>query len=81
MLQPPLSVPIRIVELNNIPVELRTGVHVPRSQNDLEKKLEKNIYRDSAPVNLFYIYIYICVFYDDFIFILKKKEMIALFFY
>ena len=47
--KPPLSVPINIVELTNIPPELRSSAYVPPSFNNEEDK-EKNIYRDEDMV-------------------------------
>ncbi len=45
--KPPISVPIHVVELNNIPAELRTNAIVPpkiSKLNSMESSL--NIYRD-----------------------------------
>jgi len=43
--KPPLSVPINIVELTNIPPELRATAFVPPSFDNHEEK-ERNIYRE-----------------------------------
>lgn len=47
--KPPLSVPIQVVELTNIPAELRSTAYAPDITNKKEK-LEKNIYRDDETV-------------------------------
>lgn len=43
--KPPLSVPIQVVELTNIPAELRSTAYAPEIA-DKKEKLERNIYRD-----------------------------------
>ena len=43
--KPPLSVPINIVELTNIPAELRSTAYVPPSFENHEED-ERSIYRD-----------------------------------
>lgn len=48
--KPPLSVPIHVVELTNIPVELRSNAYIPPDANSEDEELEKNIYRDSDKV-------------------------------
>ena len=45
--KPPLSVPIHVVELNNIPNELRQNAYVPPNPNN-ETQSEKTIYRDES---------------------------------
>lgn len=47
--KPPLSVPINIVELTNIPAELRPHVSVP-TQDNSEDHLAKKIYRQDDTV-------------------------------
>lgn len=47
--KPPLSVPINIVELTNIPAELRPHVSVP-TQDNSEDQLAKQIYRQEDTV-------------------------------
>ena len=53
--KPPLSVPINIVELTNIPAELRPNAFVPTEANS-EDELSKKIYRDNETVSFFFIY-------------------------
>ena len=50
--KPPLSVPIQVVELTNIPAELRSTAYAP-DMSSRKEKLEKNIYRDEEPVSIF----------------------------
>lgn len=42
--KPPLSVPIQVVELTNIPAELRATAYAPDMTNE-KSILERNIYR------------------------------------
>jgi hypothetical protein len=42
--KPPLSVPIQVVELTNIPAELRATAYAPDMTNE-KAILERNIYR------------------------------------
>lgn len=49
--KPPLSVPIHVVELNNIPQELRPAAYVPPEVVSSNSEMD-NIYRDSENVKL-----------------------------
>lgn len=49
--KPPLSVPINVVDLTNIPAELRSTAYVPPDPNANDEKMEKNIYRDVDKVS------------------------------
>lgn len=51
--KPPLSVPIHVVELTNIPAELRPTAYIPPDANSEEEQLERNIYRDDEKVKYY----------------------------
>ncbi len=48
--KPALSVPIHVVELTNIPPELRPSAYVPLDPNSKDEKETKNVYRDEHKV-------------------------------
>ena len=48
--KPPISVPIHVVELTNIPMELRQNAYVPADVVNEEEELEKLIYRSENTV-------------------------------
>jgi hypothetical protein len=59
--KPPLSVPIHVVELTNIPNELRPTAYAPDQES--KEQLEKNIYRDDETVCFIYFLFSCFVFF------------------
>ncbi len=52
--KPALSVPIHVVELTNIPPELRPSAYVPLDPKNKDEATIKNVYRDEHKVNYIY---------------------------
>lgn len=56
--KPPISVPIHVVELTNIPAELRPNAYIPPDVVNQDEDLERNIYRDENNVIIIMIVTY-----------------------